>query len=234
MQISRLSLFTFAVAASASLVLAEERSFDLSGFDGVRVSEGIHMVVTAGSEFAVTAESSEAAQLDRLELDVRRNTLHADMDRRAFSLRRTKGWMVTVSVSMPALVQAEASSGAELRANQMIGEDLDLEASSGASLFVNRIEAEAVKVDASSGARAEIEGGTCERIDANASSGAAIDIGEVKCERARVDASSGARIDLMATVAVDASASSGASITVYGNPGKTDIDASSSGSVLMR
>lgn len=234
MQFPRLLLPILAFAISATLALAEERRFDLSDFDGVQVSEGIHMVVTTGSDFAVTAESSDEAQLDRLDLDVRRDTLRAEMNQRAFFFRRTKGWKVTVNVSMPTLLHAEASSGAELRATEMVGDDLDLEASSGASLFVNRIAGDAVKVDVSSGARAEIEGGSCARMDANASSGADIDIGEVKCERAWADASSGARIDLMATAAIDANASSGASITVYGNPGKTDINASSSGSVQMR
>lgn len=228
------TLFALATAAQASFAAAEERSFDLSGFDAVQVSEGIHMIIDAGGEFSVTAESDEKVQLDRLELEVRRDTLRAHMDRRPFSLRRTKGWKVTVRVSMPRLLHSEASSGAELEADEMIGDDLDLEASNGASLSIGNIDGEAVRVNVSSGARARAEGGTCEDLIADASSGALIDMRDLSCETARADASSGARIDLTATDAIDASASSGAMITVYGKPEKIEQDASSSGAIRLR
>ena len=102
--------------------LSETRSYELVGFDGVSVSSGIQMLVDVGEEFSVTAESDEPQQLERLELDVRRGTLRARMDSRPFAARRPESWRVTVYVSLPLLIHADSSSGADLEINEMNGE----------------------------------------------------------------------------------------------------------------
>ena len=210
---------------------ADEKSFDLSGFDGVSAAEGIHVFITTGEEFEVIAESDDARQLKRLDLDVRRGTLRARMDNKPLSLIRTKGWKVTVRVTMPSLVQAEASSGAELVAEAMSSSALELESSSGSTLRVEAIDGGAISADVSSGAELIISGGSCKSLSADVSSGSSLDMEKVQCADVEIDASSGSDASVHADKLIDANASSGASIRVYGAHEDIKIETSSGGDI---
>ncbi len=215
------------------LASAETKSFALTGFDGVSVSEGIHVVVDAGESFAITAESDDPRQLERLELDVRRNTLRAEMDSKLFSLVRTKGWKVTVRVSMPELVQAVTSSGATLTADEMSGAALELNASSGSSMEIGSVKGESISVTAASGARIAASEGDCLHLKAELSSGSELRFSAVECDVAEVSASSGSTAGVFADKSIDASASSGSTVQVFGEHEKIEIDSSSGGSIVF-
>lgn len=222
---------SIALSALPATAFAETATFDLSGFDGISVSEGIHVVVDVGGDFSVVAASDDPRQLRRLDLNVRRGTLHARMDNKPFSFTRTKGWKVTVRVSMPELVQTDVSSGAEMKADLMTGGRLDLEASSGSSLHVATITGDEVSANATSGAEIAVSGGTCKTLDADVSSGSSLDLARVECSDVRVSASSGSSAAVYADNLIDANASSGASVQVHGAHEKIEINSSSGGSI---
>ena len=150
---------------------ADTESFALSDFDGISVAEGISMHVITGEVFDVTAESDDTRQLELLELYVERGILRAKMNDRPFSLNRTEGWKVTVWVTLPSVVYAETSSGANLIADVMSGPAVEMVSSSGATLWITTIDAGAVSVDVSSGAELKISGGTCMSLTADISGG---------------------------------------------------------------
>jgi len=223
-----------AVLASLPLTaFAETRTFDLSGFDGVSAAEGIRVIIDVGERFSVIAESDEPRQIERLVLDVRRGTLRARMDNRPFSFTRTKGWKVTVRISMPELTQAETSSGAELVADDVSGAAIELVASSGSALRISAMTGDAISANASSGARIEASGGTCGSLSAVASSGSFLDLSSVECTDVKVDASSGSEAGVFANRLIDANASSGASVRVYGTREQIEINSSSGGNILF-
>jgi hypothetical protein len=212
---------------------AETKNFDLSGFDGVSAAEGIHVIVTAGDEFEVVAESDERKQLKRLLLDVRRGTLRARMDNKVFSLTRTKGWKVTVRVTMPNLIQVETSSGAELVADVMSGSALELESSSGSSLRIDAIEGGMISTDVSSGANVRVGSGTCTSLSADLKSGSSLDMENLQCANVEINANSGSNASVYADKLIDADASSGASIRVYGAHEDIEIESSSGGGIVF-
>ncbi len=230
---SRLASIAIAVlfVSISTFAWADTKSFDLSGFDGVSAAEGVHVIVTTGEEFEVIAESDDTQQLERLILDVRRGTLRARMDNKLFSLTRTKGWKVTVRVTMPGLIQAEASSGAELLADAMNGSALELDSSSGSALRIEAIEGETILTDVSSGATIWVGSGTCTSLSADVSSGSSLDMEKLHCVNVEIDASSGSRASVYADKVINADASSGASIIVFGAHEDIEIDVSSGGDV---
>lgn len=215
----------------STMAWAETESFELAGFDGISASEGIHVIVTTGEVFEVIAESDDTRQLERLILDVWRGTLRARMDNKFFSLTRTKGWKVTVRVSMPSLLHAEASSGAELIADVMRGPALELESSSGSELRIEAMGGETISAGVSSGARIWVGGGTCTSLSADVSSGSSLDMANLQCANVEIDASSGSSASVYADKLIDANASSGASIRVYGAHEDIEINVSSGGGV---
>jgi len=211
----RAAITTFCVSISAA-AWADAKSFDFSDFDGISAAEGIHMQVTTGEAFEVTAESEDARQLELLNLNVQHGTLRAQMDNWPFPPAWTERSRVTVRVTMPSLIHAEVSSGAKLVADTMSGSALEAASSSGSTLQVSALDAGTLSVAVSSGAEIKIKGGTCMSLSADVSGGSSLDMENVACVDAEIDASSGSNASVHADKSINADASSGARIRVYG------------------
>ncbi len=145
-----------------------------------------------------------------------------------------------------------ASSSGDLKAGEFAVGTLDVSASSSgdADVFVSgtgktsvnvsssgdvtlrSAAAASFDVNASSGASAELTG-VCSTLSVSASSGADVEAGELRCAEVSVTASSGADIDAFATASAKARASSGADVTVHGNPAVRDESRSSGGDVTF-
>ncbi len=217
-----------------SVAVAQQTvTHELSGFDGVAASHGIQMVLTIGSAYSVTAESDEPRQLELLELNVHRGVLGAEMDRNLFSSFRAESWRVTVRVSMPELTEATASSGASISADRATGDEKQLSVSGGAQIRLDLVDSEEVSLTAASGSRISVEGGSCEALEVQASNGSSISAHGLRCSNVGVSASSGSDTLVFAEQMVEANASSGALIQVFGDQKVRDINSSSGGSITF-
>lgn len=127
-------------ASISSTVWADTQSFDLSGFHGISAAERIHVQVTTGEVFDVTAESKNAQQLEYLKVDVRRGLLRVQIEDTLLSPTLVSVDKVTIYVIMPNLLQAEALTGAEIAADSMSGPDLDVAASGGSTLRIDAVD----------------------------------------------------------------------------------------------
>lgn len=230
---SRLWGLAVGLALLSMPAFAETRTFDLAGFDGVSASSGIHVLVDVGEGFSVVAESDDEVQLDRLTVDVRRGTLRMRMDEGLLAPRRTRGWRVTVRVALPALIHADASSGASVEIDDMEGESLELVASSGAHIEADTLSGTTISAVVSSGSQISVGSGECDTLDAVASDGSTLSLSGVTCSAVDAVASSGASVLVHADESLDANASSGATITVHGGHEKIAINASSGGSIVF-
>lgn len=230
---NRLLSFAAALALLPMPTFAETRIFDLTGFDGVSASSGIHVFVDVGEGFSVVAESDDEAQLDRLKVDVRRGTLRISMDQGLLSLRRTRGWRITMRVSLPELIHADASSGAWVEIDDMEGEFIELDASSGARIETDTLAGTTISAVVSSGSQISAAEGECDALEAVASDGSNLNLANVACSNVDATASSGASISVHADESIDAKASSGATITVHGTRAEIDINTSSGGDVVL-
>jgi len=201
---------TAAVGAGVNAAHAEERSFDLSGFNAVSASAGVDVDVRVGPDYEVTAETT-AMGFERLELRVDGDELIISRKSRGFTWKRAP--KITVDVTLPDLVS--------------------LDVSSGAGVDVSGVDATTFDVEVSSGGSAEVSG-KCEKINANVSSGGDLEAETLECDSATIDASSGGAASVYASQSLIADASSGASIDVFGSPDKTSIDKSSGGGVSIK
>lgn len=229
-RLARTAITTLCVSISAA-AWADTETFDLSGFDGISAAEGIHMQITTGEVFKVTAESKDAKQLELLDLDVLHGILRAQMDNRPLSRILAEQATVTIRVTMPSLIHVEALKGAKVVADAMSGTTLKVASSSGSTLQINEIDAGKISVQVSSGAKTKIGGGICISLSADVSGGSSLDMEKVACVDAKINASSGSKASIHADKSIKAGASSGARIRVYGAHEETDIDVSSGGKV---
>lgn len=199
-----------AIALAGGSALADEQTYDLSGFKTISVSAGISAKVTVGSDYSVRAEST-AEELERLDIHVRGDELSIGRKNgRFFNFSHDQA---TVYVTLPALSGLDVSSGADAEASGVSSSAFALEASSGASIIVS---------------------GECSTLSVDVSSGADIDAEDLICETANADASSGASAEIHASKSIVADASSGGSIRVHGSPTNVNLDRSSGGSISIR
>ena len=228
-----LAVFAATTLVSASAGFAEMRSFELPPFDEIEVATGIRAEISIGTGQVVRVEADDPADFDDLVARVRNGRLELKLER-GFPWR-PRDWFprrreVSAVIVVPEVHEIGASSGAEVTALGIAGDDLEFETSSGASLEATGIDGEEILAEASSGASV-VMSGICGELDAEVSSGARIMADALTCRRVTVEASSGASAIVNASEAVAASASSGGRIDVRGAPADTELDMSSGGTV---
>ncbi|MEM1381006.1 MAG: DUF2807 domain-containing protein [Pseudomonadota bacterium] len=206
--ITTLVASTAAFAIAGASALAETKTYDITGFDSIKATQGVEVIVEVGSAYSITLETSGDVDKARVEQDGDTLILGRKSKGARFNLGRSARYQYTVT--MPSIEAASSSAGAELEVSGISGDDVRLSASSGSEL-----EAE----------------GSCGSLRVRASSGAAVEASDLACDNVVADVSSGADIEVHASSSVDADASSGGSIVVHGNPGDRSTDKSSGGRV---
>lgn len=230
--IRTLSTVSVAALCLAGAATAETRSYDVGSFTNIDISAGLDLDFTAGEAQSVMVEN-EKGDFSDIEVDVRGDTL---------VLKRKKnmnwGWnrkraRYSITVSAPQISGLEASSGSDVSGRNMTGSDILIDVSSGADVNVTGVDGGTVTIETSSGSDASVSG-TCVTVRAESSSGSDIEARDLICQNGYADASSGSDIAIHASASVDAEASSGADVDVYGGPVDVSSDKSSGGSVSIR
>ncbi|MEL7539770.1 MAG: head GIN domain-containing protein [Pseudomonadota bacterium] len=226
--ITAASLLALGLAGAAS---AETRTFDVGDFTAIDISAGLDLTFETGSAQSVSVENRNGDFSD-IEVVTKGNTL---------VLKRVKnnwGWgrkreRYGITVTAPVISSVEASSGSDVAGRGMTGDSVYVDVSSGADVTVTGVDAGTVTIETSSGSDASVSG-TCVTVRAESSSGSDIEARDLICENGRAQASSGSDISIHTTASVDADASSGGDVDVYGGPTDVESDKSSGGSVSIR
>ena len=238
-----LAAITALTLSAAGAARGEERTYpELTGFSAIDVSAGINVEIRQSESFAISAEAPGRPVLDHLEIRSDGDTLIITRDGNFLAFILEGGLVgallgggddIHVTVALPELTGVFASSGAEASVAAFTTVKFEAGASGGADLTISDISAGHVELSASSGADLEISG-TCATLDASATSGSDLNAERLNCAAGNLSASSGADLSARITEGVQAESSSGADVTVYGNPQQTDLSNSSGGGVRLR
>jgi hypothetical protein len=206
-------------------VIKEERK--LSGFKSISVGNAIHLQIRQGSDEKVTVETDENI-LPYLKTEVSGGELQIGLKG---NVRNSTALNVYVTVQQ--LVELESSSAARVTSEGKI-ESSEFHLSSGSgSAVILELSCGNLKVDMSSGSALKLSG-SVKTISVDGSSGSALAASDLLAEKGDAEASSGAAIILHITKELKARVSSGAVVTVSGNPKIRDTDSSSGGSVHFK
>lgn len=239
--ISNKTLFSAAMAGLAFIgpVYAQDRNFDLAGFTGIDIANGITAKVTQASTFSVTANAQNPDALDKLRIEVLDGVLVARLDTSFADFVLSGGIIgllkhgsnaITVDIELPALDSAEVSSGAKIALHEITASTLVLDASSGARLELPDASVEQLTARTTSGSTMTLSG-NADAINLDASTGSDIHADGLEANDGTLEASSGAVVHARLSSKVRASASSGGVITVEGNPEHRDTTSTGGGAV---
>lgn len=185
-------LLTTSATLSFLAVSASAEPRDLSGFNGVGVSDRIAVEVSVGPSYAVEVTGRDAA---RVRTRVEHGSLQiSDAHRPLFG--EAPRLDAVVHVTTPHLERLAGARGAEVSARGVQADEFAVAASMGAELQVS---------------------GSCSSLSAAASMGAIINAEDLHCSTTRVSASMGGVANVYASESYRASASMGGDIDVAGD-----------------
>lgn len=195
-------------------------------FDAINASGAVEVDVQIGTSASVIVETDDNI-MPFVETDVSGGTLTIKLK----GLNNLRNSTVYVHIVAPAIRSLKTAASAEIKSKDIIkaSEKMVLKASSGSNINI-KVDAPSVSGEASSGAEINCEGKTKE-VKGNSSSGSTVNFSELKAETANATASSGASISLFASVGIVANASSGGEITYKGGATSIQKNVSSGGSV---
>lgn len=204
-------------------VTTENREIN-EDFTGIKVSQGIEVVLTQDAQVSLSAEMDDNLHellITEVEDGILKMYFEKNVSKRKASI---------IYLSMPKISSIKTSSGSEVDSNNTLKvNDLYVDASSGSEINL-RVDANSIESESSSGSEIDLIG-TCISLSADSSSGSQIDADELQAETVNAEASSGSDINVYASESLTAKASSGASIDCDGNPKEKSIKKSSGGDV---
>lgn len=222
------SLIALGLAGAAS---AETRTYDVGAFTNIDISAGLDLEFSAGGTQSITVENAKGDFSD-IDVFVRGDTLVLKRKKNNWGWGRKRA-RYGVTVTAPTIQNLEASSGSDVSGRGMSGDDISIDVSSGADVTVTDVQGGTVSIKTSSGSDAAVSG-TCDTVRARSSSGSDLEARDLVCQSGEANASSGSDLSIHVTGSVDAGASSGADVDVYGGPSDVETDKSSGGSVSIR
>lgn len=216
--------------STTGAALSASKTYEVGSFTAVEISSGIHATIEVGPAQSVRAESPRQRDLDDLVVEVRNGKLRAYSDWNLLDLFNFAGPRIDMVITVPALDDAEANSGADIALTGISGKTVALTSTSGAGIDATGVAGKTIRIEVTSGANIDVRG-ACGNADVEVTSGANLRADRLECADVDVNASSGASASVFASSSVKADASSGANIDVRGKPASVDIDESSGGDV---
>ncbi len=220
----RLALFATLAALAAQTAQADERTYDMTGFDRIDAGAGLVVDVKVGDAFAVSA-LSEGTDLEQLVVRLDGQTLK--LQRRSGA---APGDQISVLVTLPDLAGISIDSGVTATIAATALDTLDLELQSGSTLDITGLAGGNIATLVRAGSNLTMQG-TCDALTADAASGSNLDAQDLACKDVTAEAASGSNIAVTGTDRVDASAANGSVITVHGAPATTNYREASGGTV---
>lgn len=188
-----------AMTVLAFPALAGMKIYDFQGFAAIEAQNSVHVIVTAGPEFAIHADA-ESKALDQLKIDVVDGALSISRDAPwGFGNTQTQD-AVRVFVTLPNLEWLGASSGAEISVSGGHGADLTLFAASHARISMRDVVYSLIDADVRNGADVHLSG-QCGTLTGESHSSAVLDAVMMLCAHAKTVATSGGVVALHSSLA---------------------------------
>ena len=219
---------------------------NVGSFSGIQTSAGINVVFTQSRSQLVKVETDPGMQ-KYIKTEVLGGILRISIDNNG--VRNLRFRKILVTVNAPTLENLKVTSGASFTTtNRVASSSMDVDVSSGASVKADFNIKNELKISTSSGASAKIdlEAGTLTfdsssgssttlvgragQADYEASSASSCNAQNVVARNVTAKASSGATLKVNAMESLETHVSSGASVRYKGNPEKMNAKNSSGGS----
>jgi len=199
-------------------------------FHAIRVSTGIRLFLTQGTEKAVAVSAANQEYRDRIVTEVKNGVLHIYYDTQKWKWTDLHGKELQVYVSCAVLDGLEANSGAKVEVDGTLKSGTFTMSFTSGAKFQGKVEATDLRVEQNSGAQSSIAG-TAAHLKASATSGSHLHGFDLVTGHCDVNANSGGSIEISVEKEMEVSAHSGGKIRYQGAGVIREMHTSSGGSV---
>lgn len=207
-------------------VVTENRS-SKEDFTKIKVSTGLDLYLSQGSENKIVVEADENLQ-DIIMTEINDGVLKIYSEKNIWKAKARK-----VYVTIKTIEELTATSGSDVYSEKTLqAENIKISSTSGADINIS-IDADTVETSATSGSDIEISG-VANNHTSRATSGASIDAYQLKSKNVTVKVTSGADINIYASESINAKATSGGDVDFKGNPKQVNKKSSSGGSISAK
>jgi hypothetical protein len=219
-----------AIAQDKIISDANAQQRTVSSFHGIKIRNGISLIIKQGNEDGVVVSASEDKYRDRIKTEVVDGILKIYYDVNLLKDLQKTNKHLRAYVSVKKLDKLHASEGASVQIESTLTtSNLDLDFASGAK-FEGRIEAASVTLDQSSGAHCRISG-KAESLDIDADSGAHFYGYGFSTAKCNASASTGSKVEITVEKELSADAHSGGDISYKGGGNVIKITTNAGGRV---
>jgi hypothetical protein len=203
--------------ATVKKVIVDTEIRNVSGFIGIKSSNGIDVFISQGTTERVEVKA-DAETMKHLKTVVKDGVLEIYMEKDwSLGWSSWKSRVTEVHITAKTINSIVASSGSDVKSVTKIKSNkLSTKSSSGSDLTLD-VEANELTCESSSGSDSKLSG-TAKTVYLKASSGSDIDAFDLTAEVCTAEASSGSDINISVSKQLKADASSGGDISYRGNP----------------
>lgn len=212
-------LFVAVLLATSLTTFGQTFTRHLEPFKELEVARGVKATLVKSNSDELTFEV-HGVDKDDIIVDQGRGTLIIKVRTKSlWESMQERDWWVKVKVPYQEISSIEASTGAQVRASNVLKSDeLYIDTTMG-SIIDLEVEANRLTLDSSMGSVLELEGKTTS-LYVDASMGAVIKAYNLEAKFVKAEASMGSSVKVYATQEFDGSAAMGAEIEVKGKPQK--------------
>lgn len=205
----------FAACLIAALMLAapafaETRTINAQGFHAIDASGPYRLQFAVGETYSVSVQGA-ARDLDRMRISVSEGVLRISR-RCTFFCGGNNGARAAITVTAPRLDRFDASMGLNASARGVEASEFSADVAMGGVLDIT---------------------GACGHLSADVAMGGVLRAAEFRCRTVIIDASMGGAANVHATQSVNAEASMGGDVDVFGSPGQRNIARTMGGDVSV-
>jgi hypothetical protein len=221
----QLCIILFFVVMNSAAFAQQTETRQLAKFNGIRVGEAIDVYLKKGDKESARVEV-DGVSLSDVETDISGSLLRVHMRQGNYRGRHS----VKVYVTYVDISRISSASAANVFSDGILKTNsLEITCVSAASVEL-KLEADKVTIEVASAGDVTLEG-KAKSLTLEAGSAGSVDAYNFECENVDATAASAGSAKINVTKSLKAEANSGGSIRYRGNPGSTNTDSSSGGSV---
>jgi Putative auto-transporter adhesin, head GIN domain len=205
------------LSVAAQEKVAEQRVVKES-FNGVKVSDGIELILTQADDLSVNASASQQKYLDEVKTEVVSGILVISVKQKKWINNNYKNRWVKVKVSLPKLVSLDINDGCTVKnASKFDVANLNIACNDGSSVKLEDFNAVSLNVTVKDGSSMSLTGKST-NLNVEVNDGSSFDGDEFVSDVCNADANDGSSVKINVTKELTAAANDGSSIRYEGSP----------------
>ncbi len=205
------------LSATAQEKVAEQRVVKES-FNGIKISDGIELILTQADENTVNASASQQKYLDELKTEVVNGILIISVKQKKWMNSDYKNRWVKVKVSLPKLSTLDINDGCTVKnTNKFNLDNININCNDGSSVKLENFNATTLTASVKDGSSMLLTGKSS-TLNVEVNDGSSFDADEFVSDVCNAEANDGSSLKINVTKELTASANDGSSIRYEGTP----------------